>query len=141
MCLKYNLLLIVFALFVAVPLCGHSFAAQQVEGPQALETTNPSSDVISTDTVAKETPQRPLIDPPWWVYLLSFVAIIGVLVWTYLRKRWIRIGLIGTMITGLVSIPGMHFVIKPLGVDITFWEVDWAVALVAGIAVIALAVL
>jgi len=129
-------------LFIAVSHGIASAALQRVEGGPRVETADSDSELTSTEVATEEDKAlRPLIDPPWWAYLLLFVAIVGVLVWTYLRKRWIRIGLIGTIIAGLVSIPGMHIVIKPIGVDIKLWEVEWWIAAVAGIAVIALATL
>lgn len=86
-----------------------------------------------------------LFDPPWWAYILLLSGFVALLVWMYLKKRWIRIGLIGTVVTGFFVIPGFHFVIEELGpakgIDLRLSDPDFPAVLLGCVAIIVLGIL
>jgi len=95
--------------------------------------------------VEPSVPPVVLFDPPWYAYALLVVGVLGILIWLYLRKRWIRLGLIGTVVTGFFVIPGMHLKVEKIG---PAQGIDWAIsdhdvpaALVALAAIICLTIL
>lgn len=122
----------------------NTLARGNLEDQQADEKHEESSR-NSEDGVQDPPSPRPIIDLPTWVYIGFFVAIAAFLLWTYLRVRWIRIGLIGTVVTGFFIIPGMHLVIDSLGplkgIDWRLSDPDVPAAFLGSIAIVALAIL